>query len=766
MLSAILRQEYGLSASMSQVGGENENYEVTDHTGARFFLKIVDDQCRDAIELEYCTVEAAHAACPELALPRFIKTRAGLIAATVPAKPEARLRLARLVEYVDGASWSASKSVSTEQRRDFGRQIARLALALTKFEMPTAGRTHQWDLTRAGQHRSRVGLINDHKRRRLAADAFILWSACAEPFLNDMPHSVIHDDLNDDNVRVANQRLSGLLDFGDCLYNPTICDLAIALAYLLLDEERPLEKGAEIVAGYNEVRLLSEGELELLFPLMCGRLATSVVISAGRRQIDPHREAWFVSEDRAWRALEHYIQIAPAEAARRLASGTATRIFVEGGTVREILAAKRREHFSSALRLSYDEPARFVRGRAQYLFDEFGLPYLDLYNNVCHVGHCHPRVVEAAHRQMSRLNTNTRYLYDGLCEYAERLCATLPPALRHCFFVNSGSEANELAIRLARTHTGRTDFLVVENAYHGHTNTLIDVSPYKLMGRGGAGRPAHWVHVVPIPDGYRGAYKGSERAVGVAYGDEVGHTTRLLTTPPAAFIAETLLSCGGQIIPPEGYFETAFAHVRQAGGVCILDEIQVGFGRVGTHFWAFEQQGVIPDILVLGKSIGNGHPMAAVVTTREIAESFAGTGMEFFSTFGGNPVSCAVGLAVLDVIRDEGLQAHAADIGTYFLDGLNELRNRHPIIGDVRGKGLFLGIELVRDRDTLLPATTEARLLVNALRRRRILVGTDGPFDTVIKIKPPMVVSRDDASMAIQYIDEILQSSIVPDEWR
>ncbi len=278
------------------------------------------------------------------------------------------------------------------------------------------------------------------------------------------------------------------------------------------------------------------------------------------------------------------------------------------------------------------------------------------------------------------------------------------------------------------------------------------------MGKGGTRQPGPGVHVANIPDGYRGIHKGQGRATGVAYGNEVGDIIRSNEGKIAGFIAESLLSCGGQVIPPDGYLATVFNHVRAAGGVCILDEVQVGFGRVGTHFWALETQGVVPDIVVMGKPMGNGHPIAAVVTTKEISQSFADAGMEFFATYGGNPVSCAIGVAVLDVIRDEGLQQHAHEVGSYMLNGLCDLKERHSIIGDVRGIGLFLGIELVENRETLQPATQKASEVVNTLRQRRILTGTDGPFDNVIKIKPPMVLSRSDVTRTIECLDEILTS--------
>jgi 4-aminobutyrate aminotransferase-like enzyme len=358
---------------------------------------------------------------------------------------------------------------------------------------------------------------------------------------------------------------------------------------------------------------------------------------------------------------------------------------------------------------------------------------------------------------MALLNTNTRYLHDMLAEYAQRLCATFPEPLNVCYFVCSGSEANELALRLARTYTGRKDILVVDGAYHGNSSTLVEISPYKFNGPGGRGK-ADYVHVAPMPDGYRGRYKGQGIETGRLYAAHVQGATETAEAegqPIAAFIYESLLGCGGQIVLPEGYLGAAFEAVRAAGGVCIADEVQVGFGRVGRHFWGFELQGVVPDIVTLGKPMGNGHPIAAVVTTPEIAQAFA-NGMEYFNTFGGNPVSCAVGLAVLDVIEEEQLQQHALRVGAHLKAGLVNLMGKHALIGDVRGLGLFLGIELVRDRDTLEPAAEAATAVVEQMKQRGILLSTDGPLHNVIKIKPPLVFTTADADFLIAAMDQVL----------
>jgi 4-aminobutyrate aminotransferase-like enzyme/Ser/Thr protein kinase RdoA (MazF antagonist) len=425
--------------------------------------------------------------------------------------------------------------------------------------------------------------------------------------------------------------------------------------------------------------------------------------------------------------------------------------------------AERRQRFGGNLSVAYRTAVKVERGWMQYLYDDVGRRFLDGYNNVPHVGHCHPRVVAAGQRQMAILNTNTRYPSDLANEYAERLTATLPGELRNgvVYLVNSASEANELALRLARAHTRERDTIVLEAAYHGNTISLIDISPYKHNGPGGAGTP-DWVHVAPLADDYRGPYRRTDAEAGVKYARHVGELVARIRERGrgvAAFIAESCPSVGGQIVFPHGYLAAAYEHIRAAGGVCIADEVQTGLGRIGTHFWAFEQQNVVPDIVVMGKPLGNGHPLAAVVARREIAESFA-NGMEYFSTFGGNQVSCAIGLAVLDVMQEQRLQAHALHVGERMLGQLRPFVDRYSLVGDIRGSGLFLGIELVRDRHTLQPADHEASEIVNRMRDEGILIGTDGPFHNVVKIRPPMPFDEANGDRLVATLDRILAERV------
>ncbi len=408
-------------------------------------------------------------------------------------------------------------------------------------------------------------------------------------------------------------------------------------------------------------------------------------------------------------------------------------------------AILRAELLGASLSLSYEQPLKIVRGEMQYLVSECGRLYLDTVNNVAQVGHEHPRVVTAGQRQMAVLNTNTRYLHDKIIEYAAALLAALPARLEVLFFVNSGSEANELALRLARNHSSERDVIVLDHAYHGNSTGCIDISPYKFSGPGGRGCPA-FTRVAPLPDTFRGLYRGPDPDNARKYAAHVGEIIGELKKAgrkPAAFIAESMAGCGGQVVFPKGYLEAVYQQVRQAGGLCIADEVQTGFGRVGERFWAFELQGVEPDIVTMGKPMGNGHPLGAVACTRKLAESFA-NGMEYFNTFGGNPVSCAVGLEVLRVIREDGLQENALKVGSMLREGLVQLQGEWPLLADIRGHGLFLGLEL--NLDDLEPAAEQCAYLVERMKEQGVLMSIDGPDHNVVKIKPPLCFNLENAA--------------------
>ena len=411
----------------------------------------------------------------------------------------------------------------------------------------------------------------------------------------------------------------------------------------------------------------------------------------------------------------------------------------------------RKRILSPSLSLSYNEPLHIVKGRRQYLYDADGNEFLDATNNIQHVGHCHPKVIEATLKQLKKLNTNTRYLDETILDYASLLIQKMPNKLDKVFFTNSGSESNDLALRLARNYLQNNETIVLDGAYHGHLISLIEVSPYKYNGPGGFKPPGN-VHALPIPDPYRGKYRGKDS--GRKYAEEMNVTLKRIRIPPT-FLSESIMGCGGQLIPPEGFMKKAYDLIKTNDGLCIADEVQIGFGRMGDAFWGFESQNVVPDIVSLGKSIGNGHPLSVVITTKEIADRF-NNGMEYFNSYGGNPVSCAIGKAVLEIIEEEELQKNANEVGIRLLKMLQELEKKHEQIGDVRGKGLFLGVEIMEGSDFSQPSKEIATTIVNKMKDSGILVSTDGPDHNVIKIKPPMVFNFQNACQLAETLDRIL----------
>ena len=996
----ILHDVYGLKGDLTPLPSEyDRNFRVETAAGEQFVLKVMRrDLEKGLIDLQCGALDHLAISDPTLSLPRVRPTVDGKPAG-LTTDGDGVEHVVWMLSYIPGRVMAAARPHTPELLHGLGNLLGRFDAALQGWSHPAAARDLKWDVSKARWIGGYLDHIDDPSRRKLVERVLAVYDEEVVPVLPDLRRSVIHNDANDYNVLVdfarpgAPLEVVSVIDFGDMLHTVTVAEPAIAAAYALLGKHDSLSAAKHVVAGYHAAHPLEPAEVKVLFPLICTRLAVSVVNSAVRKMDVPDDPYVTVTENAAWEALEKLTEVhprfahytlrdacewAPVPASddvvswlRSSGAGTASvldtdlrtarctvvdlgvgsqllgadpasvdtdtltatvfgvmesagvdvavgrydevrlgytsALFAAGvklvderrtihlgmdlltdagsavnaaleGTVHVVanndrfqdygplvilrhvteggdefftlyghlgedtfdlvspgdsvaagqrigsigappingdwpphlhfqlivdlmemnagfpgvgfesqrgvwrslspdpnlvlgvpedlfprveptageLAGRRRRVLGHNLSVSYKEPLQIVRGWMQYLYDDTGRTYVDLYNNVPHVGHCHPRVVEAVQQQAALLNTNTRYLHEHLVTYAERLTAVMPDPLGVCYFLNSASEANELALRLARAHTGQHDIIVHEAAYHGHTTTLTDISPYKFDGPGGKGAPP-WVHVVPIADDFRGPYKRNDPEAGRKYARHVADAIASLRGDGglAAFIAESCPSVGGQVIFPPGYLAEAYHHIRDGGGVCIADEVQTGFGRLGTEFWGFQTQGVVPDIVVLGKPIGNGFPLAAVVTTEEIAQSFD-NGMEFFSTFGGNPVSCAAGLAVLDVVQRDDLQQHALRVGNRLLAGLEELKGRYAIVGDVRGSGLFVGIELVRDQETLEPATAEASYIVNRLRERGVLMGADGPFDNVIKIRGPLVLSEDDIDLALDIIDQTL----------
>lgn len=740
-------ENFGLASSAAPLVSErDQNFALRTAGGDGYVLKIAkSDEDPALLDFQNAALKYLRPRVSAVSLQRIVPSLAGRDV-TLIRDCAGRAHLMRLVTWLEGELFAHATPRGPKLLASLGRALAELDEAFSGFTHPAMHRELHWDLRHVDLALRHLPLLTEEQRRivqRFQAEwQQVPWA--------QLRRSVIHGDSNDHNVLVKNGRVSGFIDFGDMVHSAVACDLAIAIAYAMLAEREPLAAAATITAAYHERYGLQEGEIGALFPLVVSRLCMTVCHAAHNAVAKQGDAYQTIHADAGWELLGRLedIPVATARAAFHDACGAGPR-----------LLAARRRLLGGSLSLSYDEPLNIVRGSMQYLYDQDGRRFLDAYNNVPHVGHCHPEVVRAGQAQMAALNTNTRYLNELVSTYARNLTATLPGALKVCFFVNSGSEANELAIRLARAHTGRRTLIVLEHAYHGNTNTLLDISPYKQEGPGAHPTPP-WVHVAALPHLYRGPHRRDDPAAGEKYAQSVERIIADLRGNGAGlcgYIAESWPSVGGQLDLPPGYLPAVYRAVRAAGGVCIADEVQTGYGRLGRHFWGFEAYGVEPDIVVLGKPIGNGHPLGAVVTTPQIAASFD-NGLEFFSTFGGNTVSCAIGLAVLEVLAREQLQGHALEVGDHLLHGLRELLAEHPLVGDVRGSGFFLGVELVRDRDTLEPATEETARIVNFMRAHGVLIGSEGASHNVLKIRPPMPFARGDADLLLQTLHDALKA--------
>ena len=760
----LVEEHYGFKAKISPLDSYmDQNFHLTTNFGREFILKIANyKESWDSLDAQNKALEFLYKRNWFYHSPTPIQSKSGFDIIQIKGD-DGNIYNFRLLRYLKGKLLVNIEPHSPKLLVDLGKFTASLDKTLKDFSHHGAHRQIPWDIKNVIYIQDLVGYLSDAEHRRIVEYFLAQYEISVLPRLLKTKSSIIHNDINDYNILVRDPntglpRIYGIFDFGDLTYTYTICELAIAISYVMLKKDNPFQSAGYVISGYHQIYPLSENEIELLFHLSAIRLCISVMMSAYRRKQDPRNNYIGVTEPFAWKLLNKMIATSPEYTTDLFRQTCGLESKQRGLTSTEIIEL-RQKYIGKSLSISYKKPIKIIRGTMQYLFDEQGKTYLDAVNNVSHVGHCHPAVIKAINEQNTILNTNTRYLHDHLVNYAERLTATMPDPLDVCFFVCSGSEANDLALRIARMLTGNKETIVLEAAYHGTSIADIEISPYKYASKGGNGR-LDYIHEVPMPDTYRGPFGAEDPYAGKKYAASVKQAIDKIHKQGkklSAFICESVLGCGGQIVLPENYLKEVYRLVKKAGGFCIADEVQVGFGRVGTHMWAFETQGVVPDILTLGKPIGNGHPIAAVITTKEIADAFA-NGMEYFNTFGGNPVSCAAGLAVLHVIQKEALQKHAMKIGNQLLKELRKLMQKHPIIGDVRGLGLFIGVELVKDRKTKVPATDEANRIINQMKDAGILISTDGPLHNVLKIKPPMVFNSDNAETLVKTLNLVLKS--------
>lgn len=753
----LVQDHYQLTVTAKSLTGEYEyNYLVQTPQGEKFIFKIASDEhSYDFFDAQVKIVQHLSQSPVANKFYAFLPNTLGKELTTI--QWQGNTYYLRLLSFLAGDFWVNLNQRSDELHINFGEFLGTMDKSLQHFSHSAMHRYYLWDISNAMDANKKLHCIKNHERRRIAGYFLLQFQQEVLPFLSGLRHAYVHHDANDTNVLVTGNQVTGLIDFSDMVYTALINNLAVACTYAMMNTENPLHAAALIVKGYHMAYPLTEKEVELLYYLIAARLCISVTQSAYNASIATNNEHHFISEKPAWELLFALIEINPVKAHNtfRLACGY-TSIIQETDSYNQ-LELDRKHFIGPNLSISYQQHLKIIKGALQYLYDDKGRTFIDCVNNVSHVGHCHPTVVKAMYQQMASLNTNTRYLHDNLVDFAKALTATLPPQLHVCYFTNSGSEANDLAIRISRHITGQQDIIVLDHAYHGTSTAAIEMSPYKFDGKGGfAQKP--YIHKAINPDQYRGAYGYNDPDAGEKYAADVENSIALMAREgksPAAFICETLLGVGGQIPLPPNYLSNVYKHVKAVGGICIADEVQVGFGRVGSKFWGFELQDVIPDIVVLGKPIGNGHPLAAVVVTAKIAEAF-NTGMEYFNTFGGNPVSMATGKAVLETIQQEALQQNALETGNYLLEGLKNLMQKHTIIGDVRGNGLFVGAELVRNRITKEPAVPEIDKVVEQMKEQGFLISTDGPLHNVLKIKPPLVFSIKNAAQLITALDRIL----------
>ncbi len=752
-MKKLLQTEFGFkSADIKQLDGyENLNYLVETATG-KFVFKTYknDDYLNDLVKAENDVLLFLNKQ-DNGKYPKPVRFADGSYVKILIISGEKRI--CRMLSFIEGVFFGDTKP--TEKLfSSFGIFLAEMDTELQKLNNYTIrARKWEWDIQYLDLNRKYINDIPDTEDRKVINYFFQQYEENVRPMLPELRNRIIHNDANEWNILVKNGKVSGIIDFGDIAYSPLINELAVAITYACYDKANPLDWASVILKSYHSKIPLKENEIRVLYYLVAARLSISICNSFHSKKVNPGNSYASVSEKYALQMLHRWLTISPVKAENifREAIG----LPVAKPPAIEDAVIRRHRHISPILSLSYKRPVYMARSAFQYMYDVYGNTFLDAYNNIPHVGHSHPKVVAAGQRQMATLNTNTRYVYDRLAEYAEKLLSKFPPSLNKVYFVNSGSAASDLAIRIAKIHTGYDKIMVMEHGYHGHTQTATDISDYKFNNPKGQGQK-EFILKTQIPDTYRGKYTLNDGSAGKMYAREAAVQIKNSDRPVAAFISEPIVGCGGQVPLAAGYLKELYPAIREQGGICISDEVQTGFGRLGDYFWGFEAQEVVPDMVIVGKPMANGHPMGAVICTDEIAESF-GKGVEFFSSFGGNPVSCAIGLSVMEVIEEEKLQENAKVVGDYYKSLFFELQKKYECIGDVRGSGLFLGVEIIRE-NSMEPNTALAAYIKNELRNRNILISTDGPFDSVLKTKPPLCFSKRNAGEVIENIDELLSA--------
>ena len=634
---------------------------------------------------------------------------------------------------------------------DLGQKIA--ALNMAQFSLSNSAikaRKSKWDLQHTLLNEPKLKFIENPFDRNIVSYFMDAHQMYITPIQDSLRSQIIHGDLNENNVLVDENSMTGLIDFGDICHSPLINEVAIALTYvILLNPNNWLESASSVLRGYVGENALQRQEIELLYQLIASRLCISVLNSAEAKAENGDTEYILQNEKPAWKTLRFWIRTNPI-----LVKNTFLKVcgFHIDPPDSETQLTKRGKVASGSLSLSYSEPIHMSSAAFQYMFDTSGNTYLDAYNNIPHLGHCHPEIAKVISEKARTLNTNTRYLYNEYTSYSEKLLAKFPKQLDKVLLVNSGSAASDLAIRMAKTITKRDFIAVLEHGYHGNTLLGIDASSYKFDGKGGKGKPDNVIKL-PLPKEFRGAHSKGEDYALEAISILEKHIA--LREKPAAFIAEPISGCGGQVPLAKDYLAELKPFLEKHEILLIIDEVQTGFGRLGSHFWGFELHGIVPDLVILGKPMGNGHPIGGVITRADLSARFD-KGMEFFSSFGGNPISCAIGEKMLDILNADSLQKNALEVGNYWRDELLALQRRFSVMADVRGHGIFIGVEFLNDDHS--PATELAQNIKNKMKEHFVLTSTDGPFDNVLKMKAPLCFSKENVDEFTGKLCSILET--------
>jgi 4-aminobutyrate aminotransferase-like enzyme/Ser/Thr protein kinase RdoA (MazF antagonist) len=747
----LAREVYGLTGELHPLSGERDcNFHVRAVDGREFVLKVLGGSGA-AAECQVRVLRHLAEQDPALPVPRVEATRQGTDLGTVQ-QGDAGYPVC-LVRYLPGRLL-ADVQPNAAAHASVGQTMAGVDSALQGFFHPALGQPIAWDVRRLPELMEFVPYIEPVAlRSTVKAVAGALEDRL--PQLRGLRAQAIHGDCHGGNLLIddAGTSVCGVLDFGDMIHAPLILEVAVAMTELMMSMALAPDELTGLLGAYTRRHGLDAAEIECLYDLIAARHATTIMVHAWRGRHDAvgarllDRVAGYAvpSLDRLQTLgrgalTRDWHRIAGTAAASRTTSvGASHPVTID--------VARRHRLLGAGAELFYDEPLHLVRGDGVWLYDPRGRAYLDVYNNVAHVGHSHPTVVQAIERQTATLATHTRYLHERILDYAERLTATCPAHLDACIFVNSGSEANDIAWRLAKFASGHAGAVVMAHAYHGITDAVAALTP-------GVGQPQD-SHVVTLglpPAALRasGSLSAEELAAATAEADRAVHALAGRGVAPAAFFLDTALTSSGILDPPPQWGAAVTARIRAAGGLIVADEVQYGFGRSGSHFWGFERRGLSPDIVTLGKPVGNGYPMGVVIAGRHLIEAFQAR-FGFFSTFGGNPVAAAAGLAVLDVLERERLVENALTTGGYLRRRLESLAAQHACLGAVHGAGLLVGLE-IRGPD-LGSAKARTKRLINALvTQARILTGYEGPHATFLKLRPPLTFRPEHADLLVQAI--------------